>query len=352
MNILVINPGGTSSKIAVYNRTKNIFNINIKHTQKDLEGFKTVFDQYSYRRDLIEKTLRDNNFQIRDFTCIVSRGGMMKPIEGGTYLINGNMIKDLKSRVYGEHASNVGALIAKKMGDDYDLPAFVVDPVSVDEMMDISRITGIKDLTIYSLFHALNQKAVCRKIASTLGGKYEDFNFLVAHLGSGVSVVAHRAGRMIDGSGGRISGPFSPERAGSLPSYPLIELCYSQKYSHEEMVAKVSTKGGFYDYLRTKDIPEIEDRVKKGDQYAKLILDAFIYQVSKEIAMFSASLYGRIDRIIITGGIAYSDLIFEGIRERVGYLSQVIRVPGEMEMEALAYGALRVITGQEKPKEY
>ena len=219
-------------------------------------------------------------------------------------------------------------------------------------MIPEARITGISDLEKFSWFHALNHKAVSRKVAEDMGGKYEDFNFIVAHLGSGISIVAHEKGKMIDGSGGRTDGPFSPERSGGLLAYQLIELCYSGKYTREQMVRKVSAEGGMYDYLGTKDAREVEERAANGDEKAKLILDAFIYQVAKEIALYGASLKGKVDRVIFTGGIAYSEKIVHDVYEKVAYLAPKAVVPGEMEMEALALGALRVLSGEEEVKEY
>ncbi|WP_053364964.1 butyrate kinase [Bacillus sp. FJAT-27245] len=352
MRILVINPGGTSTKISVFDNHTEVFKKNISHTQTDLQGYKTVFQQYGYRKDLIIRTLEDHLFSLASFDCAVGRGGLLKPISGGTYEINERMIEDLQNAINGEHASNLGAVLAKNIADEIGVPAFIVDPVSVDEFQEVSRITGLSDLEKASWLHSLNQKAVCRKAAEKMGGKYEDYNFIVAHLGSGISVAAHNRGEMIDGSGGRTDGPFSPERSGGLPAYQLIKLCYSGKYTEEELVNKVSTIGGMYDYLGTKDIIEIEDRIKNGDTKAALIMDAFIYQVAKEISMYGASLYGEIDKVILTGGIAHSDSVTSQVAKRVSYLADVEVMPGEMEMEALALGALRVLGGVEAAKIY
>lgn len=352
MRILVINPGGTSTKISVFEDRKEVFKKNISHTQADLNNFKTVFDQYSYRKELILHTLKENNFPIETFNSVVGRGGLMRAIAGGTYAINETMIEDLRNAINGEHASNLGSVLAKNIGDEINAPSFVVDPVSVDEFQDISRITGISDIDKASWLHSLNHKSVCRKAAEGMGGKYDDFNFIVAHLGSGISIVAHNKGKMIDGSGGRSDGPFSPERSGGILTYPLIKLCYSGKYTEAEMVNKVSNIGGMYDYLGTKDMIEIEDRIKNGDTKAKLIMDAFIYQVAKEISMYGASLYGKVDKIILTGGIAYSDLVTSEVSKRVNYLAPIEIIAGEMEMEALALGALRVLNGEETAKTY
>lgn len=352
MKILVINPGGTSTKISVFEDEQEILKTNITHTQDELKNFSNVFEQFGYRKNLIFKTLSESQFPIESFDCIVGRGGLMKAIEGGTYSVNDKMIEDMKNAINGEHPSNLGSVIAKDIGDQLGVPSFVVDPVSVDEFDDVSRVTGISDIEKASWMHALNQKAVCRKTAEEMGGKYNDYNFIVAHLGSGISIAAHKKGRMIDGSGGRSDGPFSPERSGGLPTYALIQLCYSGKYTYKEMVNKVSNIGGMYDYLGTKDLVEVENRASNGDDKAKLILDAFIYKVAKEIAMYGASLYGEVDKIILTGGISHSKLITEEIIKRVSYLAPVKIIPGEMEMEALALGALRVLNNIEKAKIY
>lgn len=352
MKILVINPGGSSTKFSVFEGRQEILKRNIKHTGEDLQPFPTVFDEYEYRTGIITRILEEAGHPLDSFACVVGRGGLMRPVPGGTYRVNDRMVEDLKNAVNGEHASNLGAVIARNIGDAIGAPSFVVDPVAVDEMQDVARITGISDLEKKSWFHALNHKAVARKTAEKMGGRYEDFNFIVAHLGSGISIVAHEKGRMIDGSGGRTDGPFSPERSGGLLTYQLIELCYSGRYTREEMVRKVSSCGGMYDYLGTKDMEEVEKMAESGDEKASLIFRAFTYQVAKEIALYGASLKGKVDRIIFTGGIAYSQKVVSEVSDRISYLAPIEVVPGEMEMEALALGALRVLSHEEEAKEY
>lgn len=352
MKILVINPGGTSTKVSVFEDKQELFKLNLSHTAEDLKEFDTVFDEFEFRKNIIITALKDNGLSVEDLSCVVGRGGLLKEIPGGTYPVNDIMIDDVRNAIRGEHASNLGCVLAKSIADEVNIPSFVVDPVSVDEFEAISKVTGISDLEYPSWLHSLNHKACCRLMAERMGGKYSDFNFIVAHLGSGISVVPHKKGKMVDGSGGRCNGPFSPERSGGLPAYPLIQLCYSGKYTYKEMVAKVSSIGGMYDYLGTKDSREIEDRALAGDEKAKLIVDAFIYQVSKEIAQYGATLCGKVDKIILTGGIANSKFITNAVKERVGYLGDVEIIAGEAEMEALAYGALRVLNGEEEPKEY
>jgi butyrate kinase len=350
--ILVINPGGSSTKISVFDDKTEIRKKNIPHNGADLKPFTSVMDQLSYRKELILKELKEWHLSLKDFTAVVGRGGLMKEIEGGVYTVSEAMINDIKNAIRGEHASNLGCILASELAAKAGIPAFVVDPVSVDEFEDVSRITGIKDLVYPCWMHALNQKAVARLTAEKLGGAYKDFNFIVAHLGSGISIAVHKKGKMIDGSGGRTNGPFASDRSGGLPAYPLIELCYSGKYTRKEMVDKVSSFGGFYDYLGTKDFVEIEKRIDSGDAHAELITNAFIYQVSKEIASYGAALSGKVDRIIITGGLAHSKRVITGVSEKVAYLAPIEIVAGEMEMEALACGALRVLGGEEKTKIY
>lgn len=352
MRILIINPGGTSTKIAIYDDDKEVFKYGIKHSGEDLKGFKSVFGEYEYRVNLIKEVLVENGYDLKTMDCISGRGGLMKPIPGGTYEVNDSMINDMKNAINGEHASNLGCVIAKELADEIGVRAFVVDPVSVDEMLDMCRITGLSDITKLSWFHALNHKAVARETANKMGKKYEDCNFIVAHLGSGISIVPHNKGKMIDGSGGRSDGPFSPERCGGLLSYQLAELCYSGKYTKDELIKRISGYCGMYDYLGTKDMIEIEERYNNGDEKAILVLDAFMYQVAKEISRYAASLYGKVDRIILTGGIAYSERVVREVTKRVEFIAPVEVIPGEMEMKALALGALRVLRCEEEPKVY
>jgi len=352
MRILTINPGGTSTKIAVFENDNQIMKKSIVHTAEDLSPFKTVFDEYGYRMQLIVDSLTEASIDPESLSAVVGRGGLLKPIEGGTYRINDYMIDDVKNAVKGEHASNLGCVLAKSIADTVGIPSFVVDPVSVDEFLPEARITGIKEIEKASWLHALNQKAVARKVAESLDRNYGDLNFVVAHLGSGISIAAHKKGKMIDGGGGRVDGPFSPERSGGLPAYPLIELCYSGKYTHKEMVAKVSSIGGMYDYLGTKDMIKIVDMYNEGNPTAVDVLNAFVLQTVREIGAYAAVLEGNVDRIIITGGIAYSNEIVEMIKKKVLFIAPVAVVPGEEEMEALMLGAKRVLSGQEEAKEY
>lgn len=352
MLLLVINPGGTSTKLSIFENEEEKIKKSIIHNYEDMKKFNRVMDQAEYRKNLILDFVKDEGFDINQFDAVVGRGGLMKAVPGGTYPVNEKMIADLKNMINGEHASNLGALLSYEIGKEIDKPAFIVDPVSVDEFLDISRITGIKEIEKSSWLHALNHKQVCRVTARKMGKRYDECNFIVAHLGSGNSVAAHKKGKMIDGSGGRSDGPFSPERSGGLPTYALVKLCYSGKYTEDEMIDKISNSGGMYSYLGTKDVKQIEKMAKEGNREYKLILEAFCYKVAKEISSYAASLEGKIDRIIVTGGIAYSEYLINYLEKKVGWIAAIEVIPGELEMQGLASGAIRVLTGKEKPAEY
>lgn len=352
MKILAINPGGTSTKIAVFADQEELLNVNVKHAEDELHQFATVFEQLPLRRQAILQTLEQHGLPLGELDAVVGRGGLLRSVSGGTYAVNDRMVEDLRNAVNGEHPSNLGPVLARDIAAPLNIPSFIVDPVSVDEFDAVARLSGLAEIERPSWLHALNHKAVCRKVAREMGGEYKDFNFIVAHLGSGISIAAHREGRMVDGSGGRSNGPFSPERCGSLPAYPLVQLCFSGRYTHEELVRKISTQAGMFDYLGTKDMIEIERRCVGNDPEASVVLDAFVYQTCKDIGGYAAALRGKVDRIIVTGGIAHSELIVRMIRDRVGWLAEVAVVPGEMEMQALALGALRVLSGAEQPAEY
>ncbi len=352
MRILVINPGGTSTKTAVFEEEELLYKTNIIHSGEDLLPFASVYDQFSYRKDLILAALDQAGFPLETFSCVVGRGGLLDPIPGGTYAVNDRMVEDMKAAPHGQHPSNLGAVLARAIGDEIGAPSFVVDPVSVDELMDVARITGISDLSWPSWFHALNHKAVARWTAERIGKLYEECNLIVAHLGSGNSIVAHKKGRMVDGSGGRTNGPFSPERCGGLPAYSLAKLCFSGKYTEKELIAKLSSTGGMYDYLGTKDAQEVERQMAEGNEKADLIYRAYVYGVAKEICSFAAALEGQVDRIVLTGGIAHSEYVRTEVAKMTDFLAPMEIVAGEFEMEALCLGALRILRGEEKAKVY
>lgn len=345
--ILAINPGATSTKIAVYEEEALLFKKSVEHSVQDLERFSRVFDQYQYRLDLVLEALKNENVNLETLAAIVGRGGLLKPLAGGTYSVNEKMVEDLKKAEGGEHASNLGAVMASNLANKLNVPAFIVDPVSVDEMEPVARISGLADIQRISLSHALNMKAVARKVAKEMGKKYEEVNFVVVHLGTGVSVTPHKNGKMIDVNNAKAEGPFSPDRCGGLPADQLVKLCFSGKYSFDELKEMLSSKGGFYSYFGTKDAREVEAMALEGNEQANIVLDALAYQVSKEIGAMAAVLEGNVDRIILTGGIAYSKRIVEDIIRRVKFIAPVEIIPGEEELESLAFGALRVIRGEE-----
>ncbi len=351
--LLIINPGSTSTKIAVYEGEKEIFEETLRHSSEEIGKFKYVVDQQSFRTEVILKILEDNKINITEMDAIVGRGGLLKPIVSGTYSVNDNMLKDLKENVQGEHASNLGAIIANEIARSINKPAFIVDPVVVDEMEDIARLSGVPELPRKSIFHALNQKAVAKRYAQENMKNYEDINVIVAHMGGGVSVGAHKNGRIIDVNNALDGeGAFSPERSGGIPSGDLARMCFSGKYTLEEILKKITGKGGFVAYLDTNDGRIVRQLASEGDIKAKLVYEAMGYQVAKDIGAAAAVLCGKVDAIILTGGIAYEKMMVDIIKEKVEFIAPITVYPGEDEMLALAQGALRVLNGQEEVKEY
>ncbi len=352
--ILVINPGSTSTKIAVFENEKCILNKKIEHPVEELSKYERIIDQYEFRKEIILKTLEDAGIDIKELSAVVGRGGLLYPLkEGGTYKVNELMLEHLRQGVQGEHASNLGALIANAIAKPLNIPAFIVDPVVVDEMEEIAKISGLPEITRRSIFHALNQKYVARLAAKELGKKYEECNLIVAHMGGGISIGAHKKGKVIDVNNAlNGDGPFSPERAGGLPAWDLIQLALSGKYTKDELKKKLAGKGGMVAYLGTNDFKEVKRRIAQGDKKAKLIYDAMVYQIAKEIGALAAALKGEVDAIVLTGGLANEKDFTNSIKEYVKFIAKVMVFPGEKEMEALAMGALRVLRGEEKPKEY
>lgn len=351
--ILVINPGSTSTKIAIYNDEEEVFMESIRHSIEDLKGYATIYEQYEFRKKVILEKLNNRITDLREIDAVVGRGGNMKPVVGGTYRVNEQMIEDLKEGVMGQHASNLGGILAAEIANMFGVPAFVVDPVVVDEFDDLSRISGIPEIQRKSKDHPLNQKAAGRKAAEELGGEYNNFNFLIAHLGGGISVGVHKKGRVIDVNNSLDGdGPFSPERGGGLPVGSLIDICYSGKYTKEELKKRIVGKGGLVGYLGTNDTREVSKRVKLGDKKAELVYKAMAYQVAKEIGAGAAVLKGEVDAIILTGGIAFDELFVNWIKEYVDFIGKVIVYPGEFEMLALAQGVIRVFKKKEEIKIY
>ncbi|PRR80549.1 Butyrate kinase 2 [Clostridium liquoris] len=351
--LLIINPGSTSTKIAVFDDENLVLEETLRHSAEEIGKYDTIYDQFHFREEVILNVLKEKGFDINTLDAIVGRGGLLKPVEGGTYTVNKAMLDDLKTTVRGEHASNLGGIIGNEIAKSLGIPAFIVDPIVVDELQDVARVSGMPEIERKSIFHALNQKAVARRYAKENGKPYTDIRVIVGHMGGGASVGVHKGGRIIDVNNALDGeGPFSPERTGGLPSGDLVRLCYSGKFTLEEMLKKVNGKGGVVAYLGTNDFRELEAKASEGDKHFKLILDAFIYQMAKEIGKCAAVLEGKVDAIILTGGIAYSKYVTSEIQKKVGFIAPFVIYPGEDEMLALAQGGLRVLNGEEAAKEY
>ncbi|MCK4541135.1 MAG: butyrate kinase [Spirochaetales bacterium] len=351
--VLVINPGSTSTKIAVFDDEKEILKETIRHNHADLQQFDKIIDEFNFRVEIIEKTLKAAGIPIDSLKAVVGRGGLLKPIPGGVFAVNEIMLKDLREAQRGEHASNLGAIIAYNIAGTTGIPSFIVDPVVVDEMEDVARLSGHPLLKRISIFHALNQKASARRAAKELKIPYEEGNFIVAHMGGGISIGAHRKGRVIDVNNAlNGDGPYSPERSGDLPAGPLVKLCFSGDYTEKEIGKMLKGEGGLKAYLGTADGMEVQNRVKAGDKEAVLVYDGLIYQVAKFIAALSTVLEGKVDGIVLTGGLAYDTYLTSNIGKKVSFIAKVLTYPGEDEMEALRDGALRVLRGEEEPHDY
>jgi butyrate kinase len=347
--ILAINPGSTSTKIAVYEETKELFKKNIEHTNEEIAKYKNITDQYEMRYKAIMSLLKEMNFDVKELSAVVGRGGLLPPVKSGAYRVNESMVERLAKRPLSEHASNLGAIIANGIAKPLDIPAFIYDSVAVDELEDVARISGMADIKRESFSHALNMRAVSINVAKKLGKDYKDTNLVVAHLGGGISISVHKKGKMVDVISDD-EGPFSPERSGRVPCRSLMEMCYIK--DKNTIKRKLRGEGGLASYLGTNSALEVEKRIKNGDEEAKLVYEAMAYQVAKGIAELATVVDGDVDAVIITGGIAYSKMMTEWIIKRVKFIAPVEVVPGENELEALAFGALRVIKGDEKAHEY
>lgn len=351
MQILVVNPGATSTKIAIFDDDKEIMRENIEHKQPDLEQFEHVNLQADYRMNIILEAVQSAGYDMNNFAAVVGRGGLLRHIPSGTYAINKKAVDDMNDPPMGEHASNLGILICDKFAKKYNLPAFFVDPVSVDELEPVARITGYAGFERQSFFHALNQKSVARRAAAQVNKPYEQSSLIVAHLGGGVSVAAHKNGRVIDMYNVKDEGSFAMDRAGTLPANQLIDFCFSGK-TKQEVKREIGTQAGMVSYLGTRDLREVEAMVDAGDKKAELLFDALAYQLCKDIGSMAAVLCGRIDAIALTGGMAYSKKLCAKIAERVSFLAPILNFAGEEEMAALAAGALRVLRGASMAQEY
>ena len=351
--ILAINPGSTSTKISVFENEDEVWTSKLKHSKEELEGFDHIIDQYDFRKGVILGELEKAGIPVGELDAVVGRGGLLKPIEGGTYAVSDAMIRDLKASPIGEHVSNLGAPIARELAGIAGCPSFIVDPVVVDEMEDIARFSGHPDLPRRSILHALNQKAVARKASADLHRDYASLNLIVVHLGGGISVGAHRGGRIIDVNNAlNGDGPFTPERSGGLPVGDLVELCFSGRKTKAQIKKMIKGEGGIVAYLGTNDMMTVEKEIEKGNDRFRRVYQAMAYQISKEIGGLAAVLCGKVDAIVITGGIAYDKTFIKWIEDRVAFIARVMVYPGEKEMESLALGALRVIRGDEEAREY
>lgn len=351
--MLTINPGSTSTKIAVFENEDLVFEKTLRHSSEEIGKYEKISDQFEFRKNVIEDVLIDGGVKVTELHAVVGRGGLLKPIEGGTYVVNEPMIEDLKIGVLGEHASNLGGIIAKEIGDKVNIPSYIVDPVVVDEMNEVARVSGIPEIDRKSIFHALNQKATARRAAKELDKEYNECNFIVAHMGGGISVGAHEKGKVIDVANALDGeGPFSPERSGGLPVGDLVKMCFSGKYTQDEIKKRIKGNGGLVGYLNSNDVRDVQEKIANGDEKAKLIYEAMAYQVSKEIGSCASVLKGDVDAILLTGGIAYSDVFTSLIEDRVKFICDVKVYPGEDEMIALAQGGLRVLNKQEEPQVY
>ena len=356
MKILTINPGSTSTKIAVFEDNTALFEETIRHDAGEIAGFQRIVDQFEFRKEFITKALKERGMTLGELDVVVGRGGLMKPIEGGVYEVNQAMLDDLADKkIWGrEHASNLGAYLAKSIGDEAGIPAFITDPVTVDEMCSLARFSGVPEIRRKSLFHALNVRACARKAASEMGKPLDKCNFVVIHMGGGISVVAVREGRCIDVNNALLGmGPFSPQRAGALPIGDLIQMCFSGEYTQKELEGKFAKKSGLIAYTGTDNGSELEKRASQGDETALSALKAMGYQVIKEAGGAAAALKGKVDAVVFTGGLVYAQkILMPFLKEHLSFLGKHIEYPGEKEMEALADAGRRVMAGEEKSKTY
>ena len=341
---LVINPGSTSTKVGVFEDETLLFEETLRHPTEEIAKYASVIDQKDFRKEIILDFLKEKNCDPKSLNVIVGRGGLLKPIPGGTYAVSDALLADLKKGVQGQHASNLGGILAREIGDKLGIPSYIVDPVVVDELTDKARLSGMPELPRRSIFHALNQKAVARRFAKENGKRYEDLNLIVIHMGGGVSVGAHDHGKVVDVN--------NILRSGTVPVGDLVKMCFSGKYTQQEIYKKICGNGGFNAYLHTNDARVVEKMAQEGNAEAKLVQDAFYYQIAKDAGAMAAVLCGKVDQIILTGGIAYNPHTREILEKHLGFIAPITVYPGEDELLALCQGALRVVTGEEEAKEY
>jgi butyrate kinase len=353
-NILVINPGAGSTRVALFRNEEATFEENIRHNPDEFLKFPKIIDQRQWRKDKIIDLLKEKRIDLKSLHAVVGRGGPFKPLTSGTYLISEKLIRDIESGNYqSEHPSLLGALIAQEIAELVNINAYFVDPVSVDEFWELSRFSGLKEIKRKALSHALNVRMVAKKAARQLNKPYSECNFIIVHLGTGITVAAHLKGKQVDSSNANEDGPFSPQRTGALPTMPLVKLCFSGKNTYDDFKKKLNRQGGMFSYLATDSIQKVEARIEQGNKEAELVYDAMIYQIAKEVGAYAVVLNGAIDAIIITGGIAHSEQFVQKLKAWIQFLCPKFFVyPGEGEMEALALGVLRVLREEEKAKVY
>ena len=350
--VLAINPGSTSTKVALYDEERPLLDLTLRHSTEEISRFANVIDQLDWRRGLILSALREQSFNLKDLSAVIGRGGLIRPIPAGVYEVNSRMRYDLRNAPM-KHACNLGGLLAAQIAHMAGVKAYIADPPVVDEMDDAARITGMPMCPRKPIFHALNQKAVAKRYAKEAGKPYESLRLVVVHMGGGVSVGAHEDGKVVDVfSAFDGDGAFSPERAGGVPCAALVKMCFSGKYTEKEISAKLIGKGGLNSYLGTNDMREVTKRANEGDAKAAEVKQAFLLQVAKDIGAMACVLNGKVDQIVITGGIAYGEDVVAKLKERCGWIAPVTVYPGEDELLALAQGALRVMNGEEQVKQY
>ena len=350
---LIINPGSTSTKIGVFEDETLLFEETLRHPTEEISKYATIIDQKDFRKEIITDLLKEKNFDIHSLDFIVGRGGLLKPIPGGTYKVSDDLLNDLKIGYQGQHASNLGGILAREIGDSIGVPSFIVDPVVVDELEPVARYSGCPELPRRSIFHALNQKEIGIRYAASRGNKYEEMNLIICHIGGGISVTAHQKGKMVDSNDiAQGDGPMAPTRCGAIPVKEVMKACFTGNCTEKELYEKITKSGGLVDHLGTSDAREVRGMMEQGNAYAKLVYDAMIYQIGKCAGSMAAVLEGDVDGIIFTGGISHDGYLVEKLTGMLRFIAPVTVMAGEFEMEALASGALRVLNREETAKEY
>ena len=348
--IFTINPGSTSTKIALYKNETALFSENVVHLNSEIEKYNSLLEQIPMRRALVLDTLKKHGYAPKDLSCVMGRGGLFPPMRTGGYIITKKMLDLILNEQIQSHASNLGAVLANEVAVLGGVNAYVYDAVSANDLPPFARITGMKEILRQSFCHALNSRAVSMRYAQEQGKRYEDMNLIVAHLGGGITMSAHLKGKIVD-SLSDDSGPFAPERAGNVPLMDVIDLCYSGEFSKQEMIRKIRGMGGLRNLLGTSDNREITKMVESGDPFAALVMEAQAYQIAKGIYLVAPPLLGEIDAVILTGGLAHNQSLVENVKKYITYLAPVVLFPGEFEMDALASGGLRILRGQESVNE-